>query len=137
MCRRLVNPAAKPPRVEVELTNDLLAAFFAVEDHEVLVQPRAIVVERLHFDRATSASAGREEPMAVGDRSTSDVLHERSRGQLGAADFVRHDPAAVQEQQPANRPAERQLALPVLEARIPVHLLREGEASQDSGQHVG
>ena len=49
----------------------------------------------------------------------------RSLRRSRAADDERHDAAAVQEEQPADRPAERQLALAVVEHRVPAHLLRE------------
>ena len=68
--------------------------------------------------------------MAVGDRARADVLHERRLRGCGAADRERHDAAAVEEQQPADRPAEQQLALAVVEHRVPVHLLRERQAAQ-------
>ena len=79
-----------------------------------------------HLDRAAGAAAGRQEAVAVGharrSRRPAPAAPARARR---AADRERHDAAAVEEQQPADRPAEQQLALAVVEHRVPVHLLRE------------
>ena len=57
----------QPLRLRVELARDLVVALAALEDDEVLEQPRAVLVERPHFDRAPGAAARRQEPVPVGD----------------------------------------------------------------------
>ena len=59
--------ALQPLRLGVELARDLVVALAALEDDEVLEQPRAVFVERPHLDRAAGAAAGRQEAVAVGD----------------------------------------------------------------------
>ena len=61
--------ALQPLRLGVELARDLVVALAALEDDEVLEQPRAVLVERSHLDRAAGAAAGRQEAVAVGDRA--------------------------------------------------------------------
>ena len=83
------------------------------------------------------AAARREEAVAVGQRPRLETSW--TCGPLAssdAADRERHDAAAVEEEQPANRPAEEQLALAVVQLRVPVHLLREREIAQHARQHV-
>ena len=55
-------------RLRVELARDLVVALAALEDDEVLEQPRAVLVERPDLDRPAGASARRQEPVAVGRR---------------------------------------------------------------------
>ena len=81
--------AAQLARVRLELAADLRLALAAIEDDEVLEQPRLVVLERLDLDRAAGAAARRQEPMAVGVRTRADVLHRRSLRQLGSADDER------------------------------------------------
>ena len=83
---------------------------------------------------AAGAPARRQEAMAVGHRAGRHVLDQRPRGVRRAADRERHDAAAVEEQQPADRTAEQQLALAVVERRVPVHLLRERQVAQHAGR---
>ena len=63
--------AAQLARVRLELAPDLRLALAAIEDDEVLEQPRLVVVERLDLDRAAGAAARRQEAMAVGVRRRS------------------------------------------------------------------
>ena len=70
--------ALQPLRLRVELARDLVVPLAALEDDEVLEQARAVLVERAHLDRAAGPAAGREEPVAVGDRAGRDVLHLRA-----------------------------------------------------------
>ena len=92
--------------------------------------------KRAHLDGAAGAPARREEPMAVGDGPRRDVLHARARRDGQARDRERHDAAAVEEQQPPDRPAEDELALAVLELGVPVHRLRERQVAQHLDEHV-
>ena len=69
--------ALQPLRLRVELARDLVVPLAALENDEVLEQPRAIFVERSHLDRAAGAAAGRQEAVAVGDRAGRDILHLR------------------------------------------------------------
>ena len=95
-----------------------------------------VVVERLDLDRAAGASARRQEAVAVGHAPDRTSCTSGAWAASRAADVERDDAAAVQEQQPANRPAERQLALAVVEPRVPVHVLRERQAAQQAAHHV-
>ena len=61
--------ALQPLRLGVELAGDLVVPLAALEDDEVLEQPRAVFVERAHLDGAPGAAAGRQEAVAVGDRA--------------------------------------------------------------------
>ncbi len=115
--------SAAPPRFDIELAGDPFLPLAALEHDEVLGEPLAVVVEPLDLDRAPGAAAGRQEAMAEGDRPRPDLLDERALRERRAIDRERHDAAAVEEQQPANRPAERQLALAVVERRVPAHQL--------------
>ena len=103
----------------------------------MLGQPRAVVVEGPDLDRAAGASARRQEAMPVGDRAGRHVLHQRARSVRRAADGERHDAAAVEKQQPADRPSEQQLALAVVEHRVPVHLLGKRQVAQHAGEQLG
>ena len=66
----VVDGAADAPlqalRLRVELAGNLVVPFGALEDDEVLEQPRPILVERPHLDGAAGAPAGRQEAVAVG-----------------------------------------------------------------------
>ncbi len=127
-------------RFRIQLARDLVVPLAALEDHEILEQPRTILVERSHLDGAPRAAARRQEAMAVGDRARRHVLHLAGLRRRRPGDGERHDAPAVQEQHPANRPAEQQLAAAVLEHRVPVHGLRERQraqrAAENGGQHV-
>ena len=129
--------ALQPLRLRVELARDLVVALAALEDDEVLEQPRAVLVERPHLDRAAGAAAGRQEPVAVGDGAGRHVLHLPGLRRRRARDRERHDAAAVDEEQPANRPPEQQLAAAVFERRVPVHQLRKRDAAQRAAEHGG
>ena len=129
--------AAEPPRVPLELARDAIAPLRVVEDDEVLLETRLVLVEAADLDRAAGPAAGRQEAMAVGQRARLDVLHLRTGGIRRAADRERHDAAAVEEQQPADRPAEHELAAPVVERRVPVHLLGKRHVAQHRAEHVG
>src|SRR5205085_3857227 len=131
---------AEPARVRLELAPNLRLTLAAIEDDEVLEQPRLIIVEHLDLDRPPRAAACRQEAMAVGIRSRANVLHERTLRILVPADHERHDAAAVEKNQPADRPREHEIALAVLEVAVPAHLLRERQVAQqptrDIGEHV-
>src|SRR5205085_8019822 len=113
---------AEPARVRLELAPNLRLTLAAIEDDEVLEQPRLIIVEHLDLDRPPRAAACRQEAMAVGIRSRANVLHERTLRILVPADHERHDAAAVEKNQPADRPREHEIALAVLEVAVPAHL---------------
>ena len=100
-------------------------------------EPRDVVLERAHLHRAPGPAAGRQEAMAVGHRGRHDFLHDRRLGQLGAPNRERHDASAVEIENPANRTPEQQIALAILQKRVPVHRLRKAERSQRRRQHVG
>ena len=89
-----------------------------------------------HLDGAAGAAARRQEAMAVGDRARRHVLHLAGLRRRRARDRERHDAAAVDEQDPADRPAEQQLAAAVVEHRVPVHQLRERQPAQRAAEHV-
>ena len=105
--------------LRVELAGDLVVALAALEDHEVLEQPRAVLVERPDLDGPPRASARRQEAVSIGDRARSDLLHLTRLRRRGPGDRERHDAAAIDEQNPADRPAEQQLAPAVLEHARP------------------
>ncbi len=120
-----MDTAAETPGMDVQVARNPLAPFFTLEDDEVLEQARLVVVEGLHLHGASRSPARGEEPVPVGGGAGSHVLDERRLRAFGPADVVRDDAPAVDEQQPAHRPAEPQLALAVLEPRVPAHRLRE------------
>ena len=127
-------------RLRVQLARDLVVSLRAFEDDEILQQPRAVFVERSHFDRASRPAARREEAVAVRDGTRRHVLHLPGLRRGCARDVEGHDAPAVQKQDPANRPPEQQLALAVLERCVPAHRLRKREPAerprQDVRQHV-
>ena len=129
--------AASTPRFDIELAGNAIRTFIALEDHEVLGQPLAVIVEALDLDRAPGASAGGQEPMAKRDRARTHFLDERALRQRRAIQRERHDTAAVQKEDPSDRPAKRQFALAVLERGIPPHGLRERELAQQTAEDVG
>ena len=128
--------AAQAAGVRLQLARNPVAALRVIEHDEVLGQPGAVLVEAPHLDRAPGAAAGREKAMAVGERGRFDVEHQRAGGAGRASDRERHDAAAIEEQQPADRPAEQQLPAPVVQLRVPVHLLGEREVAQQGAQQV-
>jgi len=74
--------------------------------------------------------------MAVGDRAGAHVLDDTALRGFEPADDERHDPPAVQEQDPADGPTEQEFAAPVVELGVPVHLLGEREVAQDAREDV-
>src|SRR5437667_2853080 len=122
--------------MRLELTPDLRFTLIAIEDDEVLEQPGLVVVEHLDLDRAASASACRQEAMTVRVRSRPDVLHQRTLRVFRSPDDERDDAATVEKNQPANRPREDEVALAVLEIRVPSHLLWKGEVAKQASHHV-
>ena len=129
--------ATAPARLAIELAVDPVLPLAALEDHEVLREPLAIVVEPLDLDRAAGAAARGQEAMTEGHRAGANLLNERPLRARRAIDRERHDPAAVEKQDPANRPSERQLAIAVIEHRVPVHRLGKRQLAQQAGEHVG
>src|SRR5688500_16877332 len=107
--------AAKPAGMRFELALDLRLALAALQDDEVLEEPRFVVLERLHLDRPAGAAARRQEAMTVGVRAGPDVLHRWSLRQLRAPNDERHDAPAVEQDEPPYRTGEHQVALVVLE----------------------
>ena len=103
-------------------------ALAALDDDEILEQPRPVLVEGAHLDRAPGAAARGQEAMAVGDGARRDVLHLTGLGGGGARDGERNDAAAVEEENPAHRTPEEQLAAAVFKGGIPPHQFREREA---------
>ena len=53
-----------------------------------------------------------------------------------AADGERYDASAVEIEQPADRAAEYQFALAILEQGVPVHLLRERQIAEDVAEQL-
>ena len=138
--RRMIlqmHSATKAAGVTFEIAGDAVASFRMIEDNEMFGQLGLILVEAANLDRAAGAAARGQKPMAVGQRSGLDVLDLRARGAWHTADGVRHDAAAIQKQQPANRPPEQQLATPVVEPGVPVHLLGEREIAKQAREDVG
>ncbi len=134
--RRAAHPAAQAPRVRVEFAGDLGVAVLTLENDEVLEQLRPVLVERPDLDRPARPARRGEEAMAVRDGRRADVQHEPALRRFEAPDGEGHHPAAEQEQNPANRPAEQQLSPAVVESCIPVHLLRERQVAQQARQRV-
>ena len=136
--RRAVHPATQSAGVNIELARDACRAALHVRARRSARARRALVlVERLHLHGAPGAATRGQETMPVGHRAGSDLLHERCLRNFGATDVVRHDAAAIEEQQPADRAAEAQLALAVIERRVPSHGLRKRQAAQEACHHVG
>ena len=128
--------AAQTARVRVELPRDLRVPLLAVEHHEVLEEARSILVEAAHLDGPPGASARRQEAVAIGDGPRAHVVDDAALRGLEPADHERHDAAAEEEQDPADRPAEEQLAAPIVQLGVPVHLLGERQVAQHAGEHV-
>ena len=63
-------------------------------------------------------------------------MRARSRKNI-PRDAERHDASPVGEEQPADRTAEEQFALAVLEHRVPAHQFREREPAQCAAKHRG
>src|SRR5215510_8256514 len=100
-----------------KLAPNLRFTLATIEDDEVFEQPRLVVVEGLDLDGATGASARGEEAMPVGIRPRADVLDEWTLRALGPADDEGNHASAVQQDQPANRSREDEIAFAVLEVR--------------------
>ena len=115
----------------------LLWRSLAFEDDEVLEQAGPVLVERPDLDRAAGAAAGGQKPMAVGDRARRHVLDPAGLRGGRSRDGERHHAAAIHIEHPADGTAKQQIALAVLEHRIPVHHLRERERAQRAAEHVG
>src|SRR5262245_42910749 len=115
---------------------NLRFALTAIQNDEVFEEPRLVIVKGLHLDGAPSPPARGEETMAVRVRPRADVLNEWTLRVLDAADHERDHPSAVQEDEPPNRSRKHQIALAVVEIRIPPHLLRKREVAKQSAHHV-
>jgi hypothetical protein len=125
----------EPPRVSLEVARDPIAPLGVLEDDEVLLEARLVLFEAADLDRAAGPAARRQETMAVGQRARLDVLHQRAGGVRRPADGEWHDAAAIEEQQPADRAAEHELAAPVVERRVPLHLLGKGQIPEHAAEH--
>ena len=64
--QRARDAPAAAARFALELTTNAIAAFGTVEDHEVLGEPLAIVVEALDLHGAARPARGGQEAMSVG-----------------------------------------------------------------------
>ncbi len=129
--------AADAPRLRLEVAHDPIAAIDPREHHEVLGELLAVLVETADLDGAARPAARGEKPMPVGHRARRHVLDARTRRERLARDRERHDAAAVEKEQPANRPPEHELTFAVVELRVPVHLLREDEIAEHATEHFG
>ena len=129
------HPPAEAPGVPLEIARDAIAPLRVLEDDEVLLEARLVFVEAADLDRAAGPAARRQEAVAVGQRARLDVLHQRTGGVRRAADGEGDDTAAIEEQQPANRPAEHELAPAVVERRVPLHLLGKRQVAQHRAEH--
>ena len=74
--------------------------------------------------------------MTVGDRAGRHVLHLPGLRRRRTRHGERDDAAAVDEQKPADRPSEQQIAATVVEHRVPVHRLGERQAAQRAAENV-
>jgi hypothetical protein len=102
--------AAEASCVRFELAPNLRFTLAAVEDDEIFEQPRLVIVEGLHFDGATGASARSEKAMPIGIRPGADVLDEWTLRALRPADDEGNHASAVEQDQPSDRPREDELA---------------------------
>jgi len=100
-------------------------------------EARFVIIEGLDLDRPPSPSTRRQKPMPVRIRAGPDVLDRGTLRQFGATDHKRHHAASVQQDEPANRTREHQVALVVVEIGVPAHLLRECHASKQPAHDVG
>ena len=123
--------------MSLQLATDTLLAFGAIKDDEVLEQAGLVVVEGLDLDRPPCAATRRQEAVAIGVGARADVLNRGALRQLGPANDERHDAAAIQEDQPPDWTRKRQVALSVLEIRIPPHLLRERHVAKQCRHEIG
>ena len=129
---RCTRPPSRPAWTS-RSRHDALAPLLAIEHDEVLEQPRLVVVEGLDLDGAAGPAAGGEEPVAVGRRARSHVLHQRRLRALGAADVVRARRGRRRGTAASASAGRTELALAVVEPRVPVHRLRERQAAQQPG----
>src|SRR5262249_28154109 len=126
----------QPQRFSIQLSGDFVMAFAALQNHEVLQQPCAVVIERSNLYGPSGAAAGGQEAMTVRDGSGGHVLHESCLRAGGPNNRKRHDPTAVQEENPTDGTAEQQVSAPVLECSVPSHQFWKGEPSQRAGEHA-
>src|SRR3954452_19403300 len=123
--------------VRLQLPRDAIASILVPEHNEVLRQAGLVLFKAAYFDRSSRATAGGEKPMPVGQRAGLDV-EDLLSGRVGGASYGERDDApAVQKQQPSNRPAEQQLAAPIVQLRVPVHLLGKGQVSKQPTEQIG
>ncbi len=136
--RRLRGDAAtEPPRMRIELPHEPVMTLGVLEQDEVLAEPLLVVADAADLDGPAGTPAHREEAMAVGERAGAHVLHEVGLRARAATNHEGDHAAAEQEQHPADRPAERELALAVVEPGVPPHLLGERQVAQRRPEHVG
>src|ERR1700730_13251862 len=109
------DPAVERACLRFQAPCNPIVAFLPVEDDEMLGQTILIVLKCPHLDGSSGTPAGGEKSMAVGEGGRHHILYERRLRQLCPTNRERHDPPAVEEQNPANRTAEQQLALAVLQ----------------------
>ena len=132
-----VHAPAEPVRVHLEIARNPVAPISVLQNHEVLGQLRLVLVEAADLDRTSRAAARRQKPVPVGQRTGRHVLDLRSGRCCRSPDRERDDAAAVEEEQPANGAAEEQLPSPVVERRVPVHLLGECQIAKEAHENVG
>ncbi len=132
-----VDAPAEPVRVHLEIARDPVAPVGVAEDHEVLGQLRLVLVEAADLDRTSCAAARRQKPVTVGQRARLHVLDRRSGRSCRSPDRERDDAATVEKEQPPDGTAEEQLPPPVVERRVPVHLLGERQIAKHAGEDVG
>ena len=136
--RRLRGDAtAQAARMRIEFAHEAVVPLRVLEQDEVLAEALLVVADAADLDRPARPPAHRQEAMPVGEGAGAHVLHQARLRAGAAADDEWHHPPAEQEQHPADRPAERELALAVVDPGVPPHLLRERQVAQRRAEHVG
>ena len=119
-----------------ELARDAGAPLRAIDQHVGACETLPVVGERRHLDRLPGLALPGEEAVPVADAARADRRYARRLRRCRATDDEWHDPAAVEEDQPADRPPEEEFLAPVVERGVPAHRLREREIRQHRGQHA-
>src|SRR3954453_8565713 len=103
------HPAAELSRLQLELARDAIPTLRVLQNHEMFAEPGTVLLERADLDGPSCATARRKERVAVGYRPGGDLLNQGPRPRGHGSDREGHPPAAVQEQEPSDRPAEHEL----------------------------